>query len=254
MFCTFTGNRHRDGHSLRGHRKKSVPTSNPKEKHKLESTLSQLTGQTIKRVAAKSSRAISKRADPCCHKPAMTAEFTLTTTYSTCWRAFLCCVFMFQSVCAANSKNKQKNCTQLQMCTDEKQKQVRQSYTWWKNYISLQPFLSDICCQCVCMFCCVCIVPQPPPCTRAAQWPWDLRASSGGAERERLGTNGRHSFIPSLPQSIFLWCPLINLPSAHYGFIYPPSMEHSASLFSSACLFLSQKKAVMFYLSTLFQQ
>lgn len=82
--CMCTGNRQGHGHGLHGHRKKSVLTSKLKEKHKLESTLSQLTGWMIKRAAAECSEALSKRAVHCCHKSALTAEFTLTTAYSTC--------------------------------------------------------------------------------------------------------------------------------------------------------------------------
>lgn len=201
MFCTFTGNRHRDGHSLRGHRKKSVPTSNPKEKHKLESTLSQLTGQTIKRVAAKSSRAISKRADPCCHKPAMTAEFTLTTTYSTCWRAFLCCVFMFQSVCAANSKEKTKKLhATANVHRWETKTGQTELYMMKKLYFSSTLSFRYLLSVCVYVLLCVHCAPAPSmhPCgTMALRSESKLRRSGAGTAWDKRAALF-HSFSPSI--------------------------------------------------------
>lgn len=98
-FCTFTGITRGNGPGLDRHRKKSVLTTNPKEEYKLESTLSQLTGWMIKRAAAESSRALSKSAVHCCHKPTLTAEFALATTYATC-SCVIVCLFFSHSFCS----------------------------------------------------------------------------------------------------------------------------------------------------------
>lgn len=57
------------------------------------------------------------------------------------------------------------------------------------------------------------------------------------AQAERSGdgmgqTGGALSFLPSL-NPFFLWCPVINLPSAHSSFIRPAASEHSAPSFLS---------------------
>lgn len=142
----------------------------------------------------------------------------------------------------------------LTLTRDKKKKKKQPKFRLQKkqNYISslasitVRLFLCVYVCACFAVY----IVPQPPQCTRAAQWPRDLRARSGGAKRGRHGTNCRHSFNSSLPQSIFLWCSVINLPSAHF-FICPQSVGCSVSLFSSIWRFLTLCSEMIYFISFL---
>lgn len=126
-----------------------------------------------------------------------------------------------------------------------------QRYRGWAIRVRVRVRRDGVC-MCV-LLCALCSSPVHAPMWHNGPEIWEQ------AQAERSGngmgqTGGTLSFRPSL-KPFPLWCPLINLPSAHSSFIYPPSTEHSASLFSPACLSLSLQ-TMMFYLiySTLFQQ
>lgn len=130
---------------------------------------------------------------------------------------------------------------QANKCKDEKQKLALEiQYRGWAIRVWVR---CNGVCMCV-LLCALCTSPIHAPMWHNGPEIWEQ------AQAERSGngmgqTGGTLSFRPSL-KPFPLWCPLINLPSAHSSFIYPPSMEHSASLFSPACLLSLQ--TMMLYL------
>lgn len=217
MFCTFPGNRQGHGHSLHGHRRRSVPTSNPNVKHKLESTWSQLTGSTIKRVAAESSRTLSKGAVHCCHKPALTHRVHTDNNIQYVLESVWLCVYVSVKVCGANlgefkcfdDEQTASNCTYARM--RNKNRLPRQNKEGEEpqfeldkieklHFLLFSSLASRHLLVCVRMFCCVHCAPAPSmhPCgTMALRSESRLRRSGAGTTWDKRAALF-HFFPPSI--------------------------------------------------------